>query len=129
VCSLPSGGGEKPKSPVPLLTPEDIGNISVDSVVLGIILIGTGLLSTFWGAKYFKICLFIAGAYLFALLAVFILQRIEPESLFSNRKLVYWAVTLSAALIGGFLLHFFFKLGVLAVGAFGGYCLAVYVLF
>jgi hypothetical protein len=126
VFSLPASG-DKTDSPINIPSPDDVNKIAVDGIVLGVILIVTGILFTFWGGKLFKLCLFLAGAYLFALIAITILQNMEHQSVFNNRKAVYWGVTLAAAIIGGFLFSFFYKLGIFAVGCFGGYCFALYV--
>ncbi|KAI9152684.1 hypothetical protein H9P43_009480 [Blastocladiella emersonii ATCC 22665] len=99
-----------------------------DEIALAVVFIATGLLACFFGGKLFRVCMFIAGAYLFALVAFSVLQRVEPAAGFGNRQLVYLAVGIAAAVIGGFLLTFFYKLGMFALGAFGGYTLALFIL-
>ncbi|KAJ3361821.1 hypothetical protein GGF32_006997 [Allomyces javanicus] len=118
--------------PVSLPTTKDIedqaNKLVADTIALGVILIVTGLLFTFAGMKMMRICLFLAGAYLFAGFAFGILQTVEPAGGFGNRKAVYWGVGIAAALVGGALMVFFYKVGMFAIGAFGGYSLALWIL-
>ncbi|KAI9145982.1 hypothetical protein BKA69DRAFT_1046656 [Paraphysoderma sedebokerense] len=111
--------GEVVKDPRKYL-PEDIP--------VGIIFITVGVLFCFWGSRWFKIVLFLAGAYLFASIAYFVLQKVEPEAGFSNRSAVYLGVTIAAGFIGGAILTAFVKLGIFAIGCVGGYALAVWIL-
>ncbi|KNE66543.1 hypothetical protein AMAG_11673 [Allomyces macrogynus ATCC 38327] len=106
----------------------EASKLLADSIVLGAIMIVTGLLFTFFGGKLFRVCLFLVGAYIFATIAFAVLQYVEPDTGFNNRKAIYWGVGATAAVLGGALLTFFWKVGLFAIGCFGGYTFALWLL-
>ena len=103
-------------------------------VVIGIAAILSGLLFTFFGIKLFKPVLFIAGFYIGVLVAFIVLAYVEPispegiSSWASNRDLIYFIVAIVVGLVFGALSICMWRFGLSLVGAFGGFCLAMFIL-
>jgi len=94
----------------------------------GIIAIVFGVIFCFWGARWFKVALFLGGFYVFASIAFFVLETAEPSTQYGNRSAVYYGVIIAVGILGGMLTTFLVKLGVFAIGCIGGYSLALWIL-
>ncbi|KAL7748459.1 hypothetical protein RI367_006154 [Sorochytrium milnesiophthora] len=130
VSALPMPGQDDPSNGNALPTPNDAKNavLSAGSIVAGVIFIVVGLLFTFWGARLLKVVIFLTGAWIFAAIAWGVLAAIEPAGGWTHGTAIFWGVTIVAALLGGALLTCLYKVGVFAVGALGGFTLAVWIL-
>ncbi|KAH6596102.1 hypothetical protein BASA50_005399 [Batrachochytrium salamandrivorans] len=101
------------------------------NIVTAVILILTGVAFAFNGHRMFRGMLFIAGFYVFAILAVVVLGLLESRNIISlanNRDLIVFASCIVAGIIGGFLFQCLWKLGFLFIGALLGLALAAFIL-
>ncbi|KAF9954708.1 hypothetical protein BGZ72_004347 [Mortierella alpina] len=104
-------------------------SITADSVIVGIILLATGFLFAFFGHKFFKTTLFLAGFFTFGILVWFTLAHLEPNSTYGpNAPWIYLGSAAAGGLIGGSLFLCFWRLGFAAIGAIAGFALAMFIL-
>lgn len=88
-----------------------------------------GFLFAFFGHKFFKITLFLAGFYVFATLAWIALRNLEPTNGYgSHSEWVYVGVSGAVGFIGGCLFLCFWRLGFAAIGGIAGFYLAIFIL-
>lgn len=104
-------------------------HITVSSTITAIVLMVAGFLFAFFGHKFFRITLFLAGFYVFATLAWIALLNLEPSGGYgSNAQWVYVGVSGAVGLIGGCLFLIFWRLGFAALGGIAGFYLAIFIL-
>ncbi|RKO90383.1 hypothetical protein BDK51DRAFT_45980 [Blyttiomyces helicus] len=96
-------------------------NLNVASTFTGALLLVTGFLFCFWGIRFFKLTLFLAGFYAGVILSYIIMNKIAENS-DSVSGQGHW-VYLAGALVGGLLI------GALCVCAFRLACLVIGALF
>ncbi|KAF8945524.1 hypothetical protein BGZ47_002469 [Haplosporangium gracile] len=118
--TVPNVGGE----------PGSITKITVSGTVVAIVLIAAGFIFAFFGHRFFKITLFLAGFYVFSTLAWIALSNARPgaDGYGANTQWVYLGVTAVAGLLGGGLFLCFWRLGFAAIGAIAGFYLAMFIL-
>ncbi|KAF9414632.1 hypothetical protein BGZ94_000329 [Podila epigama] len=106
-----------------------VHRITVSSVIVAIVLMVAGFIFAFFGHKFFKVTLFLAGFYVCATLAWIALRHLEPSQGYgSNAKWVYLGVSGALGLIGGALFLCFWRLGFAAIGGVAGFYLAMFIL-
>jgi hypothetical protein len=91
-----------------------------------IILILTGTFLIFYGYGAFKGLMFVTGAYFFSLLVVSILNTLQARGVTNfeaNRDLIYFAIIIPMAILGGLLLLWLWKFGMFVLGALMGFLL------
>ncbi|KAF9957798.1 hypothetical protein BGZ70_009406 [Mortierella alpina] len=104
-------------------------SITVDSVIVGIALIAAGFLFAFFGHKFFKITLFLAGFFTFSILVWLALAHLEPNKGYgSNAGWIYLGAGAAGGLIGGCLFLCFWRLGFAAIGGVAGFAFAMFIL-
>jgi hypothetical protein len=112
---------------------------SASIIVTGVLMIILGFLFAFFGRKLFHITLFLAGAVFGAFLAFTILVNVEPlvtdpatgavtSAWGDKRDWIYLGVCLAVGIVCGFLSNCLWKLGLFAIGAYGGLALALFIL-
>ncbi|KAF9409368.1 hypothetical protein BGZ76_005703 [Entomortierella beljakovae] len=102
---------------------------SVDGKDHGVVLVIAGLLYAFFGHKFFRITLFLAGFYVFAALAWISLRNLEPSKGYGdNAEWIYAGVTGAVGFLGGLLFIFLWQLGLASVGGIAGFYLAIFIL-
>ncbi|KAG0336593.1 hypothetical protein BG004_007969 [Podila humilis] len=117
--TVPNVGGES----------GEVHKITVSSTIVAIVLMVAGFIFAFFGHKFFKITLFLAGFYGCATLAWIALRNLEPSDGYgSNSQWVYIGVSAAAGLIGGCLFLCFWRLGFAAIGGVAGFYLAMFIL-
>lgn len=103
--------------------------ITVSGTIVAIVLMVAGFTFAFFGHKFFKITLFIAGFYVMSTLAWIALKNAEPANGYgSNAQWIYLGVSGAAGILGGALFLCFWRLGFAAIGAIAGFYLAIFVL-
>ncbi|KAF9570093.1 hypothetical protein EC968_002263 [Mortierella alpina] len=104
-------------------------SITVDSVIVGIVLMAAGFLFAFFGHKFFKVTLFLAGFFTFAILVWLALAHLEPKQGYgSNADWIYLGAGAAGGLIGGCLFLCFWRLGFAAIGGVAGFACAMFIL-
>ncbi|KAF9935980.1 hypothetical protein BGZ67_002841 [Mortierella alpina] len=103
--------------------------ITVSGTIVAIVLMVAGFLFAFFGHKFFKITLFLAGFYVFSTLAWIALRNAEPAAGYgTNAQWIYLGVAGAAGILGGGLFLCFWRLGFAAIGAIAGFYLAIFIL-
>ncbi|CAO3566655.1 unnamed protein product [Mortierella alpina] len=103
--------------------------ITVSGTIVAIVLMVAGFLFAFFGHKFFKITLFLAGFYVFSTLAWIALRNAEPSAGYgANAQWIYLGVAGAAGILGGGLFLCFWRLGFAAIGAIAGFYLAIFIL-
>ncbi|KAF9165692.1 hypothetical protein DFQ27_005531 [Actinomortierella ambigua] len=103
--------------------------ITISGSIIAIVLMVAGFLFAFFGHRFFRITLFLAGFYVLSTLAWIALSNIEPkDNLWNNREWIYLGAAGAAGIIGGALFLCFWRLGFAAIGAMAGFYLAVFIL-
>ncbi|KAG9324319.1 hypothetical protein KVV02_006565 [Mortierella alpina] len=103
--------------------------IKVSGTIVAIVLMVAGFLFAFFGHKFFKITLFLAGFYVFSTLAWIALRNAEPAAGYgTNGEWIYLGVAGAAGILGGGLFLCFWRLGFAAIGAIAGFYLAIFIL-
>ncbi|KAG0350702.1 hypothetical protein BGZ54_003672 [Gamsiella multidivaricata] len=103
--------------------------ITVSSSIVAIVLMAAGFLFAFFGHKFFKITLFLAGFYAFATLAWIALRNLEPSFGYGpHAEWVYIGVSGACGIIGGALFAFFWRIGFAAIGGVAGFYFSIFVL-
>ncbi|KAF9421214.1 hypothetical protein BGZ94_008886, partial [Podila epigama] len=109
--------------------PGELFKITVSGTIVAIVLMAAGFMFAFFGHKFFRITLFLAGFYVFSTLAWIALINAQPETGYgSNSQWVYLGVSGAAGILGGALFICFWKLGFAAIGAIAGFYLAIFIL-
>ncbi|KAL3898596.1 MAG: hypothetical protein SGCHY_002629 [Lobulomycetales sp.] len=107
-------------------------NVRVSEIVTAIVLIITGLVFVFFGHRLFRPILFLAGFYVFGVLAYSALIAIETNrgaQLFgTNRDWLFIVIVIVAGVIGGSLFACLWKLGLFAIGLLLGFTLGSFIL-
>ncbi|KAF9289628.1 hypothetical protein BGZ68_008938 [Mortierella alpina] len=107
----------------------ELFKITVSGTIVAIVLMVAGFLFAFFGHKFFKITLFLAGFYVFSTLAWIALRNAEPANGYgTNAQWIYLGVAGAAGILGGGLFLCFWRLGFAAIGAIAGFYLAIFVL-
>ncbi|KAG0048518.1 hypothetical protein BGZ83_006534 [Gryganskiella cystojenkinii] len=110
-------------------SPGAVHQITVNSTIVAIVLMVAGLIFAFFGHKFFKVTLFLAGFYGFATLAWILLRNFEPSKGYGDRsEWVYLGVCAAAGIIGGALFLCLWRLGFAAIGGVAGFYFAMFVL-
>ncbi|KAF9945703.1 hypothetical protein BGZ72_001097 [Mortierella alpina] len=103
--------------------------VTVSGTIVAIVLMVAGFLFAFFGHKFFKITLFLAGFYVFSTLAWIALRNAEPANGYgTNAQWIYLGVAGAAGILGGGLFLCFWRLGFAAIGAIAGFYLAIFIL-
>ncbi|KAF9109500.1 hypothetical protein BGX27_007552 [Mortierella sp. AM989] len=103
--------------------------ITVSSSIVAIVLIVAGFLFAFFGHKFFRITLFLAGFYVFATISWITLRNLEPSKGYgSEAEWVYAGVSGTVGLLGGLLFLFVWRLGFAAIGGVAGFYFAIFIL-
>ncbi|KAG0032776.1 hypothetical protein BGZ81_010061 [Podila clonocystis] len=109
--------------------PGETIDITVSGTVAAIVLLVAGFLFAFFGHKFFRITLFLSGFYAFSTLAWIALKNAEPATGYgTNAQWIYIGVAGAAGILGGALFICFWRLGFAAIGAVGGFYLAIFIL-
>ncbi|KAF9350647.1 hypothetical protein BGX26_011216 [Mortierella sp. AD094] len=104
-------------------------HVTLSGSVVAIVLMVAGFLFAFFGHKFFKITLFIAGFYVMSTLAWIALKNAEPAGGYGpHSDWIYLGVAGAAGLLGGGLFLCFWRLGFAALGAIAGFYFAIFVL-
>ncbi|KAF8980627.1 hypothetical protein BGZ46_003940 [Entomortierella lignicola] len=103
-------------------------HITVSGTIVAIVLMVAGFLFAFFGHKFFKITLFLAGFYVLSTLAWIALKNAEPTTGYPHAEWVYLGVAGAAGILGGALFLCFWRLGFAALGAIAGFYLAIFIL-
>ncbi|KXS19049.1 hypothetical protein M427DRAFT_181860 [Gonapodya prolifera JEL478] len=104
-------------------------DLTVSSVIGAVINIVIGILFVFFGIRLFKTVLFLGGALFGGYLAFAILTNAEPDGGYKvaiSREAFYLIIILVAGLVCGFLALFLWRVGLVLLGAVGGFVLAVF---
>ncbi|KAF9981211.1 hypothetical protein BGZ65_004198, partial [Modicella reniformis] len=116
-----------PDANIPL--PGTLTRITISGTIVAIVLLVAGFLFTFFGHRFFKITLFLAGFYVCSTLAWIALKNAEPATGYgANSQWVYLGVSGAAGILGGALFLCFWRLGFAALGGIAGFYLAIFVL-
>ncbi|KAI9217632.1 hypothetical protein BC828DRAFT_390679 [Blastocladiella britannica] len=126
--ALPSPDNAPIDVPTPSQVVDEAGSVNPEGYVLAIALIVSGIFMAFFGARLVRFAVMLAGAYLGLCVAVLVTSLVEPAAGFSNPRLVYTVAMIVCAVVGAFVFSFFIKIGLAAIGAFGGYTLALFLL-
>ncbi|KAF9976490.1 hypothetical protein BGZ73_008494 [Actinomortierella ambigua] len=103
--------------------------ITISGSIVAIVLMVAGFLFAFFGHRFFRITLFLAGFYVLSTLAWIALANIESKGKpWDNREWIYLGAAGAAGIIGGALFLCFWRLGFAAIGAMAGFYLAVFIL-
>ncbi|KAF9022188.1 hypothetical protein CPC16_008463 [Podila verticillata] len=117
---------------ITVTVPTDLGEttkITISGTIAAIVLMVAGFLFAFFGHKFFRITLFLSGFYVFSTLAWIALKNAEPAAGYgSNAQWIYLGVSAAAGILGGALFICFWRLGFAAIGAIGGFYLAIFIL-
>jgi Domain of unknown function (DUF4203) len=99
-------------------------------IVSSILLILVGAVFIGWGHRSFKTLVFMLGFILAAWATLAILYKMESNgtTFGGNKYLIFILVPIAIGIVGGLLLRFFYKVGVIVAGAAGGFVLANYIL-
>ncbi|KAF9917368.1 hypothetical protein BX616_001228 [Lobosporangium transversale] len=108
--------------------PGEVIRITVSGTIVAIVLMVAGFIFAFFGHKFFKITLFLAGFYVCSTLAWIALKNAEPAVGYENAQWIYLGVSGAAGLLGGCLFLCFWRLGFAALGAISGFYFAIFVL-
>ncbi|KAG0206898.1 hypothetical protein BGX28_001767 [Mortierella sp. GBA30] len=109
--------------------PGSLFKITVSGTIVAIVLMVAGFLFAFFGHKFFKITLFLAGFYVFSTLAWIALRNAEPTDGYgANAQWIYLGVAGAVGILGGGLFLCFWRLGFAAIGAIAGFYFAIFVL-
>ncbi|KAG0241431.1 hypothetical protein BGW41_005889 [Actinomortierella wolfii] len=111
-----------------IVAPVGDKKITISGTIVAIVLMVAGFLFAFFGHRFFRITLFLAGFYVLSTLAWIALANIEPKEGWGNREWIYLGVAGAAGIIGGALFLCFWRLGFAAIGAMAGFYLAVFIL-
>jgi hypothetical protein len=93
-----------------------------------------GIILLFFGRRTFRGILFFAGFMLGSLIAYIILVNVEPftaegvSQWGDRRDAIYFGVCIASGILIGIMSSCFFRLGLFAVGAFGGFTLSMWIL-
>ncbi|KAJ3387510.1 hypothetical protein HDU92_001919 [Lobulomyces angularis] len=102
--------------------------ISIPVILFGLIMMILGLIFLFFGLRLFRVASFIAGVYLGGSIAYIILSNVEPTSGYQTREYLYLFVSLAVGIVFGLIAMCIWRLGLLAIGAFGGFTLSLFLL-
>jgi Domain of unknown function (DUF4203) len=106
-----------------------IANIQIPSTIAGVIGGLVGIVFLFFGIRFFKPILFLAGLAIGALATHILILNLEDKYDFGPQR--EWLVIAIPAVVGlviGILFLWVWKLGLVSLGALGGFTLAIYVL-
>ncbi|KAG9286697.1 hypothetical protein G9A89_012247 [Geosiphon pyriformis] len=106
------------------------GKITTQDTIFGIVLISLGIIYCFFGRKFYSVTFFLVGFYVGGLISLVILSNAEPADKGYGKAsdAIYIVVPLLAGLLFGSLFAFFSEVAIWALGALGGYVLAVFIL-
>ncbi|KAG0221363.1 hypothetical protein B0O80DRAFT_454956 [Mortierella sp. GBAus27b] len=109
--------------------PGSVTRITVSGTIVAIVLLVAGFLYAFFGHRFFRITLFLAGFYVCSMAAWIALRNFEPSNGYgANAQWVYLGVSAVAGLLGGGLFLCFWRLGFAALGGIAGFYFAIFVL-
>lgn len=96
--------------------------ITAQVIVGGLITILTGLLFAFAGYKFFKLTIFLAGAYFLASIALIILANLSEKGIITpaHKETTYIITLIIVGILGGFLALCLWQIAILAIGFIGG---------
>jgi len=104
-------------------------HITISSTITSIFAIVSGLIFCYFGHKFFKVTIFIAGFYIFALAGWLLLINVEPQTGYGpSAEWIFLGVCLALGLIGGTLFVCLWTFGIACIGAIGGFFLALFIL-
>ncbi|RHZ44209.1 hypothetical protein Glove_750g8 [Diversispora epigaea] len=105
-------------------------SITIQSVILGIILIVTGIVFCFFGRKIWGLTLFLLGFYIGSIFGWIILTNFEPDDGYggSASPTIMLILSLVFGLIGGLLFVCCASVAIWLLGALAGYALAIFIL-
>ncbi|KAJ2722946.1 hypothetical protein GGI07_002958 [Coemansia sp. Benny D115] len=105
------------------------GGLVAGGIVAGIALIVIGVFFNYFGIKFYKVLLFMAGFCVTASLVLYAEYKIRsPREDEHGRQVWYLAVAAVVGLLGGALMIFLANVGIALVGALGGFALASWIL-
>ena len=94
-------------------------------IISGVLCILIGLIILFFGYRFLKVLLFIAGFYIFSIIGYSILTKTNAGD--GNPSVLLWG-SIGIGLLGGFLAIFIYRLGIALLGALGGMTIALWIL-
>ncbi|CAG8467332.1 8909_t:CDS:2 [Diversispora eburnea] len=105
-------------------------SVTIQSVILGIILIVTGVVFCFFGRRIWRLTLFLLGFYIGCIFGWIILTNFEPDDGYggSASPTIMLVLSLVFGLVGGLLFVFCASIAIWLLGALAGYALAMFLL-
>ncbi|KAK9710781.1 hypothetical protein K7432_008206 [Basidiobolus ranarum] len=101
--------------------------ITPQTSIIAVVMIIMGFFFCFFGHRFFKVIIFLAGFVVVGFIAYVICYEISaPDT--STKSTIYLVVAIVAGIIGGFLFMCIWKLGIAAIGALGGFSLGMFIL-
>ncbi|ORX94155.1 hypothetical protein K493DRAFT_337924 [Basidiobolus meristosporus CBS 931.73] len=101
--------------------------ITPQTSIIAIVMIIVGFFFCFFGHRFFKVIIFLAGFVVVGFIAYVICYEISrPDT--STKSTIYLVVAIVAGIVGGCLFMCIWKLGIAAIGALGGFALAMFIL-
>ncbi|KAJ2787839.1 hypothetical protein GGI15_000408 [Coemansia interrupta] len=105
------------------------GGLVASGIIAGIALIVIGFICNYFGYKFVRVLIFLAGFCVVGGLVLYAEYKIRaPREDEKGRQVWYLAIAAVFGLIGGGISMFLFKVGVALVGALGGFALATWIL-
>lgn len=108
-----------------------LANLDLSPVLVGVILCVIGFIFLFFGVRLFKPILFLTGVAVGGISSYILLLNLAnryPTLGGDNQNTIMLIVPFIIGLLLGFLFLFILKLGILSLGALGGFSLAVFIL-
>ncbi|KAF9357251.1 hypothetical protein BGX34_009454 [Mortierella sp. NVP85] len=123
---------QQPDGDIKVADPNNPGStirITISGTIVAIVLMVAGFLFTFFGHRFFRVTLFLAGFYVFSTIGWVALKNFEPDNGYgANSQWVYLGVAGVVGIIGGALFLCFWRLGFAALGGIAGFYFAIFVL-
>ncbi|KAK9710782.1 hypothetical protein K7432_008207 [Basidiobolus ranarum] len=101
--------------------------ISPQTSVIAVVMIILGFFFCFFGHRFFKTIIFLAGFVVVGFLAYVICYKISIPNT-GTKSTIYLVVAIVAGIAGGCLFMCIWSLGIAAIGALGGFALGMFIL-
>ncbi|ORX94154.1 hypothetical protein K493DRAFT_315623 [Basidiobolus meristosporus CBS 931.73] len=101
--------------------------ITPQTSVIAIVMIVVGFFFCFFGHRFFKTVIFLAGFVAVGFLAYVTCYKISDPNT-GTKSTIYLVVAVVAGILGGCLFMCVWKLGIAAIGALGGFALGMFIL-
>ncbi|KAI8834663.1 hypothetical protein BC829DRAFT_422214 [Chytridium lagenaria] len=119
-----------PQSNIPEKASNELNNVklTLGGGLTGALSILVGGFILFFGFKLYKPTIFVVGSIIGSMLGYNILIRVEPSNGYPSRELVLLLGSIAIGILFGFLLLCLRRLCIFALGAVGGFFLAIFIL-